>query len=67
VNILSYRPGKACDLPNLAIALSLPAKGANSSTKGVFQFLLGLRSLRMAREKIFEISESESDCSIIAR
>jgi hypothetical protein len=31
-NILNYRPSKAYDLPNLAIALSLLVKGANSRT-----------------------------------
>jgi len=31
-NILNYRPSKAYNLPNLAIALSLLAKGVNSRT-----------------------------------
>ena len=39
-NILNYGPSKACDLPNLAIALSLPAKGANSRTNGSLLVLI---------------------------
>jgi hypothetical protein len=39
-NILNCGPGKACDLPDLAIALSLPAKGANGGTNGSLLVLI---------------------------
>ena len=45
-NILNYRPSKACDLPDLAIAFPLPAKGANGSTNGSSLVLMRLVLLK---------------------
>jgi hypothetical protein len=45
-NILNYGPGKACDLPDLAIALPLPAKCANGSTNGSSLVLIRLVILK---------------------
>ena len=45
-NMLNCGPRKACNLPDLAIALSLPAKGANSSTNGSSLVLIRLVLLK---------------------
>jgi hypothetical protein len=45
-NMLNYGPSKACDLPDLAIAFPLPAKGANGSTNGSSPVLIRLVLLK---------------------
>jgi len=50
-NILNYGPGKACILPDLAIAFPLPAERANGSTNRSSPVLIGLVILKNGRRE----------------
>jgi hypothetical protein len=50
-NMLNCGPGKACSLPDLAIALPLPAERANGSTNRSSPVLIGLVVLKNGRRE----------------